>query len=210
LTRARARWLWPLALGVAVAGAEAPGLAPSLLDARADAVAARTAVPNEARKQGEVRLVTRGDATVVQTLLASKILPRVVAEIRKKEARNWPAGRPGRADMERHRAAIERAAGALAARRDAVGEGGDRWLRLAIELVATRDAAGLVLAEFTGGEVDGQLEPGDRRVIEALPLGRGYVVRNMRLVLADAFGLPDDELSRLGPLGPLADAPAAR
>lgn len=208
MTAPRARWSSVVALVAAIAGAEAPGLPPSLVEPRADVVAARAAVPSAARKQGEVRLATRGDATVVQTLLATKVLPRVVAEIRKKEERNWPADRPGHDDMARYLAAIERAAAALAARRDAAAPD-DRWLRLAIELVATRYSAGLVLAEFTGGEVDGRLEPGERRTIETLPLGRAYVVSNMRLILADAFGLPEAELSRLGPLGPLA-AGAAR
>jgi hypothetical protein len=194
---------------VAAAVAWAGGLPPLSTDARGDVVAARVAVPSAERKQGEVRLVTRGEATVVQTLLATKALSRVVAEIRKKEEGNWPADAPGRDDMVRYLAAIEGAAGELAARRDAAA-GADRRLRLVIELVVSRDAAGVVVGEFTGSEVDGRLEPTGRREMAVRPLGRPYVVRNMRLVLADAFGVPDAELSRLGPLGPLAEADPVR
>jgi hypothetical protein len=35
-------------------------------------------------------------------------------------------------------------------------------------------------------------------------VGRDYLLRNMRLILADAFDLEEDEVDRLGPLGPAA------
>jgi hypothetical protein len=63
-------------------------------------------------------------------------------------------------------------------------------VRLAIELVATKDAEGLVLATFAGGETSGYLAPTDWRVLETVELGRPYVVRNMRLILSDAFHVP--------------------
>jgi len=182
-----------------------PGLPDALLDAGADQVAAQTAVPDAVRKVGEVRLVRRGEATVVQTLLATKVLPRVVGEIRKKEAANWPPDKPGREDMERYVAALERVAAALASARDAGGDG-DRRLRLMIEFVATADVAGLVLGSFDGEEVDGKLQPTARRPLETMVLKKTYGFRNMRLILADAFHVPEGEVGRLGPLGPIADA----
>ena len=184
----------------AVAGAAAPTGVPS--DAAADRVVMRTDVPDATRKVGEVRLVQRGDATVVQTLLATKVMTRVLSEIRKKETTNWPVGQPGREDMERYLAAIERNAEALRGERDA--EDGDRRVRLAIELVATKDAEGLVLATFGGGEDSGYFAPTDRRVLETVVLGRPYVVRDMRLILADAFHVPEADVDQLAPLGPIA------
>ena len=50
----------------------------------------RAFVPDPAQRVGEVRILRRGDATVVETLLYTKVLSRVVGEIRKKELANWP------------------------------------------------------------------------------------------------------------------------
>ena len=186
-------------VAAAVAGAATP---PSTVptDAGLDRVVTRTDVPDATRKVGEVRLVQRGDAIVVQTLLATKVMSRVLSEIRKKETGNWPEGQPGREDMERYMAAVERNADALRDERDA----GDRRIRLAIELVATKDAQELVLATFAGGEVGGYLAPTERRVLETVALGRPYVVRNMRLILADSFHVPEADVDQLAPLGPIA------
>lgn len=179
------------------------GLPPQLLDSGADRVVARTDVPSTTRKVGEVRLVTRGGATVVQTLLATRLLGRVVAEIRKKEEAGWTANQPGYVDMLRYLNALEGAEKTLRAKREAA-PGGDRRMRLAIELVASDDAAGVVFAEFDGDEADGQLRPTARRPLTVLPLERVYVLRNMRLILADAFHVPEADVGRLGPLGPAA------
>jgi hypothetical protein len=187
-------------LVVAVADAAPAPAVPT--DAAADRVVKRTDVPDATRKVGEVRLVQRGDAIVVQTLLATKVMSRVLAEIRKKETGNWPADRPGHEDMERYLAAIDEKAEALRGARDA-GDG-DRRVRLAIELVATKDAEGLVLATFAGDERSGFLAPTDRRVLETVALGRSYVVRNMRLILSDAFHVPEADVDQLAPLGPIA------
>jgi hypothetical protein len=184
----------------AVSFAAAPTGPPS--DAAADRVVMRTDVPDTTRKVGEVRLVQRGDAIVVQTLLSTKVISRVLAEIRKKETANWPAGQAGHDDMEHYLAAVDRNAEELRGERDA--EDGDRRVRLAIELVATKDAEGLVLATFGGGEAGGYLAPTERRVLETVALGRPYVVRNMRLILADSFHVPEADVDHLAPLGPIA------
>ena len=188
-------------VAAAVAGAAAPP--PTVpTDAAVDRVVKRTDVPDATRKVGEVRLVQRGDAIVVQTLLATKVMSRVLAEIRKKETGNWPADRPGHDDMERYLTAIDKNAETLRGARDAAD--GDRRVRLAIELVATKDAEGLVLATFAGDETGGFLAPTDRRVLETVALGRPYVVRNMRLILSDAFHVPEADVDQLAPLGPIA------
>jgi len=186
-----------LSLLVAARAAATPAALP-VFDAATDRVVVRRVVPDEIRRQGEVRLVTRGEATVVQTLLATKVLRRVVAEIRKKEERNWPAGRTGHDDMVRYVEALAATASELEA---AEGDEDHRY-RLLIELVAGADRGGIVIGEFQGDEVDGALRPTSARIITTVPADRHYLLRNMRLILADAFHLDEAEVDRLGPLGP--------
>jgi hypothetical protein len=190
----------------AASGSEQTPLPAFLLDPASDRVLARTVVPDATRKVGEVRLIARGEATVVQTLLATKVLSRVVAEIRRKEERNWPADAAGYRDMRRYLDALEAAAADLRTRRDGAGTDarGDRRLRLMIEFVASETASGVLFAAFDATEVDGAMQPTSRQPITALALGRAYVFPNTRLILADAFKIPESEVGRLGPLGPLA------
>jgi len=199
-----------LAESPVVDGSDSPPLPAPLLDPASDRVVARIAVPRTTPKVGEVRLVTRGQATVVQTLLATKVLSRVVAESRKKEERNWPRDADGYHDMRRYLDALEAAAADVRRRHDVPGvrSDRDRRLRLLIEFVASEDASGVLFAGFDATKTEGAIEPTGRRPIAALALGRAYVFPNMRLILADAFAMPEAEVGRLGPLGPLAP-PAA-
>ena len=166
-------------------------------DAATDRVVRRKIVPNDARHQGEVRLVARGDAVVVQTLLATRVLKRVVAEIRKKEERNWPVGAAGHDDMVRYVDAVQAVAEQLAAARPE-----DERQRLLIELVATADGGGIVVGEFEGEEAGGVIHPTSARTIATPAVDRSYLLRNMRLILADAFELDESEVDELGSLGP--------
>lgn len=200
----RRRPVVPILLLASHALASAPDLPAALLDPANDRVVARTVVPDAVRHVGEVRLLARGDATVVQTLLLTKALARVVAEIRKKEEGNWPADAPGHVEMARYLAALEAAAADVRSR---PADGDERRLRLLIEFVADGRAAGVAFAGFDAAD-DDPIVPAARRPIAALGLERSYALRNMRLILADAFDLDDDELDRLGPLGPLAAAEA--
>jgi hypothetical protein len=194
-----------LALSVLSASAgEPPGDLPAaLLEAANDRVIATTVVPDDVRKVGEVRLVARGEATVVQTLLATRALDRVVSEIRKKEEANWPADDPQRRSVERYLSALFRTADALVAGRE-TRDGGERRLRLLIEFVASAGATGVLVGEFTSDDVGGHLQPTARRPVETFALPRAYVLRNMRLILADAFHLPEGDIAKLGPLGVIA------
>ena len=182
-----------------LACAHAQAVAPiPAFDASTDRVVKWKIVPNDARHQGEVRLVARGDAVVVQTLLATKVLKRVVAEIRKKEERNWPVGAPGHDDMVRYVDAVSAVAEQLEAAHP------DERQRLLIEFVATTDGGGIVVGEFEGEEAGGAIRPTSARTIATPAVGRDYLLRNMRLILADAFELDESEVDRLGPLGPAA------
>lgn len=177
----------------------------------ADAVLAQAAVPNPESPVGEVRLLRRGDTTVVQTLLVTRLLPRVAAEIRMKEERNWPAELPGHADMVAYvqalNAAQEQLHAALPAADARSVADADRRLRLLIEFTASPASAGVEIAEFTSVAEDRPYDVASRRPLVAPPVGRSYVLRNMRLILADAFRVPEADVDRIGALGPAATTP---
>jgi hypothetical protein len=175
-----------------------------------DEVLARTPVPNAESPVGEVRLLRRGDATVVQTLLVTRLLARVTGEIRTKEERNWPAGVAGHDDMATYVEALTAAAEQLRASLPAVDArnvaDADRRLRLLVELVASPSSAGVEIAEFASVAEERPYDVASRRTLAAPAVGRAYVLRNMRLILADAFQLPESDVDRLGALGPAAAA----
>jgi hypothetical protein len=174
-----------------------------LLDASADRVVAFTPVPDAARKVGETRLVARGDAVVVQTLLSTKLLSRVVAEIREKEERNWPEERSG---VEGRRAYVE----ALVAAREALDKRSpgpdwtDRRQRLLVEFAADATGSAVVIGTFDAMPATGEPGPRVREVLATLDPPRAYVLRNIRLVVADSFGVDEKDADRIGPLGPAA------
>jgi hypothetical protein len=172
----------------------------SLNDATRDKVNASKAVPDPRRKVGEVRLLARGGGVVVQTLLSTKLLDRVTGEIRKKEEGNWPAGDPSR---EAYLAALDRSRRTIETR---AADSKDRRRRLLIEFAA--DDAATVVSLGTFRFVNGESGAIEREVLETLELPRSYVLRNMRLILADSFDVAESEVDSIGPLGP-ASASAA-
>ena len=187
--------------GAAPAAGADPTRHAARLDAAADEVVARGLVPSPERRVGEVRLIRRGDADVVQTLLYTKVLSRVVGEIRRKELANWPEG-PGHDDALRYVDALVAVQKQLWGRLSAAAPTRDRRQKMWIEFVlAPREAliaSGALEMEEAGGEV---------RVLRREPLvvlepSRDYVRRNMRLIAADSFHVGGAALDAL--LEPLA------
>lgn len=183
-----------VAVAFGVAGADLSDLE----DLSGEILHADTVVPEPSRKVGEVRLLQRGDAVVVQTLLSTRLLERVIAEIGSKEKRNWPEGDEATAA---YLAALDNARRRLE-QRDAGPDWSRRRHRLLIEFAAADDYGAVFVGtyDFAG---DGRTVR-DREVFEVLSLRRDYVLRNMRLILADSFGVPVEDVGRLGPLGPAA------
>lgn len=180
----------------------------SLSDASADTVRAKTVVPDSGPKVGEVRLLSRGDGVVVQTLLSTKLLSRVIAEIGKKEEHSWPpdgdaAAQAGGAAAREYLAALHSAQERLEkAQPDNAAI--DRRRRVLIEFAADADSAIVLVGTFDAtGEV-GNLVPGSREIFSTLALPRPYILREIRLILADSFKIDENDVDRLGPLGPAA------
>ena len=74
----------------------------------ADEIIERASIRARGRSHGEVRLVRRGPALVLQTLLVTRNLARVATQIRDNEAANWPEGSWGHAESRRYRDALDR------------------------------------------------------------------------------------------------------
>jgi hypothetical protein len=191
---------------VATAGAATAADAPlparllARLDPGADEVVGRSFVPSAERRVGEVRLVRRGDANVAQTLLYTKVLSRVVGEIRRKELANWPDG-PARADALRYVEALESVRERTWSEVAARGPKGDRRQKVWIEFVVAPREALVAIGSFEMEDRDGEVRVLSREPLVALELSRDYVLRNMRLIAADSFHVEGDALAEL--LAPL-------
>lgn len=160
----------------------------SLLDVANDRIVRRALVPSPEQRVGEVRIVRRGDAQVVQTLLYSKILSRVVSEIRKKEAANWPPGAPGHPDAERYGAALAQVQEQIWDRLPRSEAVRDRRQKMWIEFVLAPQRALVAIGPFEMQEAGGEVKVVKREALVVFEPSRGYVERNMRLIEVDAFG----------------------
>lgn len=189
-----------LAAASSAGGEEVPGRLRARLDTRSDEVVARSPVPSRERPVGEVRLLRRGDANVVQTLLYTKVLSRVVGEIRRKELANWPDD-PGRADALRYVEALAAAQQRLFRELAARGPAADRRQKLWIEFLVAPGTALVAIGGFEMEARDGELRIVERKPIAVLEPSRDYVLRNMRLIAADSFHVEGAALDAL--LSPL-------
>jgi hypothetical protein len=184
-----ARRLAPLLLVLALLAASSPVVPPRLapwLDAAQDQVVQRTFVPDPSQRVGEVRILRRGDATVVETLLYTKVGSRVVGEIRKKELANWP----GSPDVGAYLDALSQVQQTVE-RRLPTDRAADRRQKIWIDFVVAPAAAFIAIGAF-----ESRLEGGEVKVVSREPLAlvqpsRDYVERNQRLIAADSFKVAD-------------------
>jgi hypothetical protein len=186
-----------LLAGAAAAQVSVPTALAPWLASGDERVVDRRVVPSPERKVGELRILKRGAATVVETLLYTKVLSRAIAAIREKEAANWP----GDPDAARYVAALERAQRQIWERlpRDARRE--DRRQKLWIDFVVAPDAAFVALGAFELEEKQGEVRVLRREPLAVLEPAPSYVRRNLLLIVADAFQLDEASAARL--VGPL-------
>lgn len=191
-----------LALGLLFAGAgqaegQAEGQAAKrfapLLDGRNDRVVRSAFVPAEGQPQGEVHLIRRGNAVVMQTVLYSKFMKRVVAGIRHKEQPVWPPTRKGHADSLRYLDALTKAEARIR-QRPGEGETGDeRRRKLLIEFILSEKAALVAFFEPEIKEDRGHFRVIAKRPITVLELSRAYVRGDIYEIAWDALMLTREE-----------------
>jgi hypothetical protein len=204
-------WLLVACLDVALASAESvvPARLAPLFDASHDEVVRQTVVPSPEQKVGEVRLVRRGSYDVVQTLLYTKVLSRVVAEIRKKELAGWPDG-PGHDESLRYVEALESVRRTIWNRMPRDSKTADRRQKLWIEFVLGERTAAVAIGAFEMedgiDDAGGGVRVRTREPLVVLEPSRAYVHRNMRLIAADSFHVEEAALGAvLGSLRLLQD-----
>ena len=177
-------------------GATGQGIEP-LVDRSKDRVLERRPVTSRGRRHGEVRVLRRGDAVVIQTLLSSKVLRRVVAGIRDRELESWPPGQEGHAAALSYLSALDAATKATldgrprSHEKTSIGAAKtrDRRRSLLIEFILSESRHGVVIAHpELLDEPSGELTLTGVRDERALDVPRPFVERDMKLI-ADDRGL---------------------
>lgn len=152
-----------------------------------------TPVPAEPPYQGEVRLIHRDSALVVQTLLNSKVMQHVVGAIQKKELNNWPEGREGAIDSRRYTEELSKAHRTIRSR----AEEGQRHLQLMIEFVLDGQQSYVTLYAPTMTQKGDRLVLQKKEPLKKLPLSRSYVYKNMLFIIQESFQLEVDKALEL-------------
>ncbi len=156
-----------------------------------DRILERVIVPSAEQPQGEVQLLQRRDLLVVQTLLSSRILKRVVAAIDGKEQRNWPETRVGHLASMRYRDELFRATEeSWQAFRQRSDRNQDQQT-LAIEFILGPDKSMIALSLPKLAGSYGQLQLIDKQPIKSWRVNGDYVRKNMIEIIADSFQLDE-------------------
>lgn len=185
--------LFILHASAALAEVKPPAKYARLLDGAKDQVVRSAFVPDEENPQGEVRLIRRGAAAVMQTVLYSRFLKRVVAEIRKKELASWPPDRGGHEDALRYIGAVLEAQGRIQERYRERGNRGDRTRKMLIEFILSDTASIVVLSEPELEEENGHMRIASARPVAVLELSRAYVRGDFYEIGRDALRLKGRE-----------------
>ncbi len=181
------RPLKPLALILIALLCAAPAAADNMFDPSNGTIVERATVPpGEKRVQGEVRLVDRDGHLVVQTVLYSKVLKRILGRIIEKEQANWPAAPDG--SLAYRNSLDETVTMVVEAPR---GVGNSRQRGVLIEFFVWNEKGFVVIS---GASIDERSDEFLRvRRLSAptntLELSVDYVQENMALILADSFEL---------------------
>lgn len=168
-----------------------------LLDRERDEIVRKDFVPNKTLTQGEVRLIRRDGAAVMQTVLYSSFMERVVGEIGKKESSLWPPGRDGHEDSAKYIDAVRNARNLIEDRSRKRAGNRDRRRKMLIEFILTDKESIVAICEPDLVEKKGEV-----RIVSAVPitflnLSRNYVTGNFYEIAKDALKLSDAEAKTL-------------
>jgi hypothetical protein len=168
-----------------------------LLDGRKDVVIRRAFVPSRIFRQGEVRLLRRDGAAVMQTILYTRYLRRVIGRIREKELRNWPSSREGHEDRAAYVRALEESGEEVRRRFEARENPSDRHKKMLIEFILSKKDSVIAFALPELEEENNEVRITKRTELRILPASRTYVRGNIYEIAKDAFSLSDAEARKL-------------
>ena len=193
-TRAAAAFALAVLLGLdASAEVTPPAKSARLFDGARDNVVLGAFVPSEDQPQGEVRLIRRGGAVVMQTVLHTRFLKRVVAEIRKKELASWPRDREGHDDALRYIDAVLESRNRIQERFPGRANRADRRQKMLIEFILSGNASLVAISEPELEEANGHMRVVSKRPIVVLELSRTYVRGDIYEIAWDALKLGQKE-----------------
>ena len=184
--------------GLGAAQADSAGRA-RLFEAGVDRELRHAFLPSARNVHGELRLLRRGDAWVLQTLLYTPQLRRGVQRMRRKELYAWPEGVPGFEDSQRYLADLEHAKDHVLERFAASSVVTDGRQKLMIELVlAPRDAFWVFYdVEVVAGAASSRATVGARTPFLSRAASRDYLRRAFVVQGETGFDDPPPELQEL-------------
>jgi hypothetical protein len=156
----------------------------------------RAPIPANPPYQGEVRLIRRDSALVMQTILNSKVLRHVVAAIQRKEFSDWPEDREGWIDSRRYSDELYRAYESIQARAKR-RKSSDRYLNLLIEFVLQERHSFVALYEPTLSKSGDQFSVQEKEVLKKMNTSRAYIYKNLQEISRDSFQLEEQEVLKL-------------
>ena len=162
-----------------------------------DTLLRRAPVPDKPPYQGEVRLLRRDSALVMQTVLNSKVLRQVVAAISKKELKEWPEDRDGWLDSRRYTDQLFLAYEAVRNRAKDRTDRDDRHLGLLIEFVLDERHSTVAFYLPTVARVDEHFTIEKRELLHKLKTSRTYLINNMLAIARDSFQGADRDIMNL-------------
>ena len=174
-----------------------------LLDGGADRELRHAFLPSERNVHGELRLLRRGDAWVLQTLLYTPQLRRGVQRMRRKELYAWPEGAEGWDDSQRYLADLESAKDHALERFAGRSDAADGRQKLMIELVlGQRDAFWAFYDVELGSDSESDGRAGRTAVRARTPFlvrdaPRLYLRRALAVQAETGFGATPIELEEL-------------
>lgn len=179
--------LWLAVLGCA--GAE-ESLPAALKAQPGEPYERRAFIPSAGNRHGEVRVLQRGGADCVQTLLYSPALARGLRAIRGKEFGSWPEGSPGHADSTNYIALLRETETAVREAFEKRVDRADLRQKMLIEFLCSASGAWVSIYSVDLVEQEGGLAIAAVRLLGARSVARDYARRDMDLMLENAAHPP--------------------
>ena len=151
-------------------------------------------VPQSQSPHGEVRLLLRGDVIVVQTLLYSKVLKKVLAAIERKETRFWNEENAGLVDSQRYVEALYQSFEEIWKCFKERENRDERRQAMLIELSVSEKSAQVgIFAPALAGE-PGALQLLNWQPLDSFRVSRRYAIGSIFEISRDSLGLNTEPL----------------